>query len=357
MADNKETSSARRHRARWLLVVLFLIMTIGNTVKQSTTAFEQQPPVVSVSVSVSVSVEQSTKRLTLDELLVVAAPTASCPEGTESVGPPKKLLREKTTQIPKMIHQTNIVDCLPPTTIATTIDPWRKLPDFEYYFHSKTTMDTFLNQDWLEFPHLASIVQCVSGYNQGYVDLWKALILYEFGGAVMEFDIVPDNLFETLIQPDDQAIVLSHKYRNLEGARVAMPYPHGILLEKGHPLSYYMVMHTLNGITKQRGLATVDWSALTSKVALESAWFWFVIVDLQKKMKGRWHKVPEFGYNQQQYIGRYGKTARFVPFHNITKLVGSSGDWRAEQYPKIEEDGGRWNVTCMKMRYDYLLPV
>ena len=389
LSDKAKIFSRRaRPRASWLLIVLFIVMLMGLLTSFELLHFEllqsdfsylndyamnyytvdtNWVPAILEQPSSSSSLEQQdsvafndpshSSRLSLDELLAVAsvlAPITSCPEGTQYVGRPKKLDHQTAaaaaaaartiTRIPKIIHQTDISSCLSPDYIKI-IDPWRNLTDFEYYFHTKESMDALIRQDWPEFPHLASIIQCISNH-QGYVDLWKALVLYEFGGAAIEFDLLPiDILTETMIQPQDEAIVLSKEGR---------PYPHGIFMERRHPLAYYMVMHILNGINVHRELATAIWSKVTSYPALDNAWMWFSLVDKNIVDENNRYRAPEDGYALGEYPGRYNRTARLVDYLNYTKMGTLGGNWRPLHYPKMK-DRAKWNVTCMSVTHDYLV--
>jgi hypothetical protein len=248
-----------------------------------------------------------------------------------------------------MIHQADMSHCLP-DAIHKVADSWKNTPDFEYYFHTNETIQALIQQDWPEFPHLRGIVNCISNF-KGYYDLWKALVLWEFGGAVFEFDWVPsqEGLIEVLL-PDgsnDQAIVFS-----LNG----WPKEMGLFMEPKHPMAFYVVMHILNGINTARSLGGINWSKMTGLQTFTDGWYYFMGVDNGIKTKRGVYKLPLDGFEANMtYYGRYNRSAKLLDYRSyfVDSEVGRK--WRTGHYPVVT-DVDRWNVTCMHVTHDVLVP-
>jgi hypothetical protein len=293
--------------------------------------------------------DETRSRLSLDELMSITITAPSCPYGTRSMGPPKKLPPKKTTRIPRMIHQADISQCVP-DAIHKVANIWKNTSDFEYYFHTNKTMQALINQDWPEFPHLRGIVSCISNF-KGHYDLWKALVLWEFGGAVFEFDWVPreEGVVQSLL-PDgsvDQALVFS-----LDG----WPKEMALFMEPKHPMAFYFVMHILNKINMAKSLHTINWSKMTGLDAFIDGWYYFMGVDNGIKTKHGVYRMPLSGFEAQNtYHGRYNRSAKLLDYRSYFVDSDVGPKWRTGHYP-ILTDVDRWNVTCMHLTHDVLVP-
>lgn len=305
--------------------------------------------------SVSDKNSPSTSRLSLDELMALNTEVPQCKEGTQFVGLPKKLNTVQTKhRIPRAIHMTDYTNCLPPKQFEIA-QAWRNLTDFDFYFHTNTTVQALLNQDWPEFPHMHMVAtNCISNY-RGYIDLWKALVLWEFGGVVMEFDWTPRNLdlmVRTLLAPaqKEQAIIMAHK---------TWPVNVGYMMEPKHPMAYYIVMHILNRINTLKSLHNADWSWTTGNSAFQAGWYYFVGVDNGIKTRMGVYTMPKEGFEiDTTYTGRYNRTARLVNYQNYVDESDIERKWKDTRYPPhtTTAETDRWNVTCMNLMHDVGAP-
>jgi hypothetical protein len=287
-------------------------------------------------------------RLTLGELMsTISIESSSCPEGTThraaSMPPTNTSQPQPPRRIPKLIHQLDISTCLPPKLYQAT-QQWSSLSGFEYYFHTNTSLHALIDQDWPEFPHLPSITRCISSF-RGYIDLWKALVLWEFGGAIAEFDVKPTEAFAASLlksNNDDEGIVFS----NLE---TGYPSPFVVLMEPKHPLAHYSVMFTLNKINQHRNMADVDWEAETGDMTFREAFWYFAGFDVGKPNR----PVKGFGRKDKVFEGRYNRTLRYVG--NMATFIVPSNlepNWRSNHYPNVTSVDF-WNRTCMGITHDY----
>ena len=319
--------------------------------------------------------------------------------------------RPHTTRIPKIIHQADLFGTCqedhdkdgrknknknkeePSSKSSKSLwnnnvtAQWSNITDFDYYFHTRPRMEAFLYQDWPEFPHLSSIAQnCIPQY-QGFGDLWRALLLWEFGGGVVDYDWVPkssdsnnDNNNDTdyyynlsgLIQPHDQAIL----FLDLLSKSTNMPdkYASILFMEPNHPLAYYLVLEILNRLTSHRHLDAISVSMVTGSDPLVRATTYFCLVDTMNKgfrfLPGGPQKPlppPEL----RDYHGRYNRTLRMVnvwEYANDNRqysipasldmirtmeyrydTTGSNENGRQEEH----DDPQRWNTTCLRRRLEY----
>jgi hypothetical protein len=243
------------------------------------------------------------------------------------------------SRIPKKIHIADYNSCPSNNDFQTIWQSWKQLDDFDVYFHSPHQMNAFFHQDWPEFPHLQSIVNsCIPNFGS-YFDLWKSLILWEFGGAVVDYAWVPTiNFTTTLIQPSDQVY----------------------LLEPRHPLAYYLVLQILNTI---QSLATLQDLFLrsprpTGQFAFSHVVMLFTMADrgIKFKVTGL-YRAPEDGYRLTTYPGRYNRTIRMEDMRSFLSpsLLRKSHIRKYYQNSQaILDHEQHWNVSCMKQRWDYV---
>ena len=164
---------------------------------------------------------------------------------------------------------------------------WSKAFDFDSFATdnggNEGKVDVNRKGTWTIVQWLSSIAKnCIPEY-QGFIDLWKALLLWEFGGGVVDYDWVPksyDNKrFTELIQPHDQAILFMDLL-STSGSRQDR-YTSILFVEPKHPLAYYLVLDILNRLTYHRHSHAIDWSFVTGSHALFQAASLFCIVDME----------------------------------------------------------------------------
>jgi hypothetical protein len=167
--------------------------------------------------------------------------------------------------------------------------------------------------------------------------------LWEFGGAIAEFDVKPTVAFGSLLKSaNDEAIVFSDR-------ETRCPSPFVFLMEPKHPLAYYSVMHTLNVINQHRNMAELDWEAKTGDMLFREAFWYFAGFDIGNANR------PADGYGKRDKVfeGRYNRTLRYVG--NMETYVVPSDvetDWRMNHYPNVTNVDS-WNRTCMGITHDY----
>jgi Glycosyltransferase sugar-binding region containing DXD motif len=105
--------------------------------------------------------------------------------------------RRQRRRIPRIIHVTSKSRCFT-RQFAENLELWKRtFPNYTFVVHNDAAMDRFLFQQQqqlsslTEFPHLSQIAAACLHTAAGKADLWRALILYEYGGIYTDIDNAP----------------------------------------------------------------------------------------------------------------------------------------------------------------------
>ena len=165
-------------------------------------------------------------------------------------------------QIPRYIHQTSKSKCLTPM-IADLTKRWKFGKEWSYYFHDDTAMARLFSLDWSkEFPHLHQVHKCIATKGTLQADLWRYLILYEYGGIYVDIDSSPNEFNETTIEPNDQGFFVVEQYHLLSQYFMAMA--------PKHPLMYYTIHSALLQISQVQDTGTIPAALTTGPHALHA---------------------------------------------------------------------------------------
>jgi mannosyltransferase OCH1-like enzyme len=186
----------------------------------------------------------------------------------------------KDYHIPKYVHQTSKSKCLTPT-MAKITETWKSLGnDWSYYFHDDAAMARLFALDWTDsFPHLQQVHQCIASRGTHQADLWRYLILYEYGGVYVDIDSQPAKFNATTIAPEDQGFFVVEQYHLLSQYFMAMA--------PKHPLMYYAIHAALLNILNTNDLGLMDAASVTGPHALHSGY-----IQYRRDVGVR---VPKFG--------------------------------------------------------------
>jgi len=162
--------------------------------------------------------------------------------------------------IPKQVHQTSKSRCVTPL-IAQLIKTWKLGEDWSYYFHDDDAMARLFALDWSHvFPHLKQVLNCISNRGTLLADIWRYLILYEYGGIYVDIDSVPTKFNSTTIQPNDQGFFVVEQYHLLSQYFMAMT--------PKHPLMYYAIHASMLHILESPDTGMIQAPAVTGPHAL-----------------------------------------------------------------------------------------
>ena len=81
--------------------------------------------------------------------------------------------------IPKIVHMTSKSRCFAPNFVEN-IQTW-EFPDHELYIHDDDAVERLLSKQWASFPHITVARKCLRS-GAGLADLWRYLVLWEYGG-------------------------------------------------------------------------------------------------------------------------------------------------------------------------------
>jgi mannosyltransferase OCH1-like enzyme len=141
-------------------------------------------------------------------------------------------------KIPRIVHTTSKSRCMP-TAFIDNLRPWQNLADHSFFFHDDDAVDRLLQLDWPEFPQLRKALQCsISGAAKA--DLWRALVLWEYGGIYTDVDNAPKAFNATTILASDDAFFVVEN--------MGIPSQFFFAASPRHPLVYLLVtaiMHRL----------------------------------------------------------------------------------------------------------------
>ncbi|KAL7555808.1 hypothetical protein ACA910_002273 [Epithemia clementina (nom. ined.)] len=227
----------------------------------------------------------------------------------------------KPRRIPRIIHMTSKSRCAT-QNVANFVDTWKQFPDHEFYFHNDAAMKRLIfEKKWPEFPQLHLALDC-SNVMVELVDLWRALVVWEYGGIYTDMDNLPRKRFDpsTTLKSDDQA------FFEVERGRWLSQY--FFAAEPKHPIMYMLVLKVWERLFNLQDVAIQYAPYITGPGALKEA----------MKLFMQTHQMP---VNKSDPFLVFEKVKRgtYVGLHNRTITVGrmSSAVFRNVIGKKTEE--------------------
>lgn len=196
-----------------------------------------------------------------EELVHVANHVQPSPRRSESSGSEpsgSEPSRSEPRKIPRVVHQTSRSRCLTPR-LAELMKAWR-LPGHDYYLHDDVAVDWLLTRTaWPMFPHLTSVAKCLT---QGTLraDLWRYLVLYEYGGIYADIDSTPNAFDGSQIAPDADAFFIVEMYQTLSQYFMAA--------SPRHPILFYAIHDALISLLQAPDVAGINAAYNTGPHAL-----------------------------------------------------------------------------------------
>jgi mannosyltransferase OCH1-like enzyme len=134
-----------------------------------------------------------------------ASDNGTCPDGLVYISNtfrPESIMAGR--KIPKIIHMTSKSKCIT-KAFAENIDRWR-FEGHSLFLHDNPAVDRLFNKDWPEFPLLKHVRSCLNS-GAGLADLWRYLMIWEYGGVYTDIDDRPGKweVNGTLITDADDA--------------------------------------------------------------------------------------------------------------------------------------------------------
>lgn len=225
-----------------LLSLVAALTSLGNVVTVHTSLTDDADLAMSPTIDGAVP----SRKLALDDFIRSSRKKVECPEGLVPVydRPSASTFAkgDDSSLIPHVIHQTSRSPCLVPALIDP-VQKWKeRLPDFSYYFHDDEAVLRLLTRPSLQqtFPLLREIaLHCTRGAMRA--DLWRYIILWEYGGIYSDVDTFPTSNFTF---PSNNASA----FFVLESDGLLSQY--FIAIAPRHPLMFYTIQHTLQNLWK-----------------------------------------------------------------------------------------------------------
>jgi mannosyltransferase OCH1-like enzyme len=182
---------------------------------------------------------QRVSDVVLDATLAYADDDADTNSQSSQSSQSQSQQRQRQRKIPRIIHTTSKSRCMPPA-FRDNLRPWQNLTNHSFFFHDDDAVDRLLRQDWPEFPQILKALKCtISGAAKA--DLWRALVLWEYGGIYTDVDNALSAAFNaTTIEATDDAFFIVET--------MGIPSQFFFAASPRHPVVYLLVtaiMHRL----------------------------------------------------------------------------------------------------------------
>lgn len=178
-------------------------------------------------------------------------------EGSDSGGARK---------IPKVIHMTSKSRCMT-EAFAANMDAWR-LRGHSLFLHDDAAVDRLLwRRSWPEFPDLRDAMRCVHP-GAGVADVWRYVMLYEYGGIYTDIDNAPGPLLGGAIENGTDALF------EVEGER--FPSQYFFAASPHHPLMKLAVNSAISRVMEVTSVKNQYVPFVTGPGATKSAMIRFM---------------------------------------------------------------------------------
>ena len=234
-----------------------------------------------------------------------------CPSGLVLIDDRRKINSTGITQaltprkIPRIIHMTSKSRCVVPA-LAKVINTWKQYPDHQFYFHNDAALHRLIfEKQWSEFPQIRLAMECSNSMVE-QADLWRALVIWEYGGIYTDIDNLPKGFnATTTLQASDEA------YFEVERGGWLSQY--FFAAEPKHPLMYLLVMQIWQRIFGLPDIADQYAPYLTGPGALKIAMKHFMQTHTMQVGKGiHPHEVFE-KVRDGHYVGLANKSVTVAP--------------------------------------------
>lgn len=293
-----------RTKVSWIAVILFAVpWSILICERLIETIQALQVPSLDEELLMSSFTAKKQSIIPLEILTRTNTKAPTCPVNQTAVMDRPLPLSQVTSprrKIPKIIHQTSLRRCLM-DEIANVTETWRTFDDgWSYYFHDDDAVDALFAKDWPEFPHLQEVAQCIL-YGAVKADLWRYLVLWEYGGLYSDIDATPALFNKTTITDDDDGFFV------VEHSDLLSQY--FMALSPRHPLMYYAIQISLSNILREKDIGYINTPLATGPQALHEA-FTIFMADVGVK-------VPFYGHGKAVAAGYFEGTN-----HRSIRVVG-----------------------------------
>jgi hypothetical protein len=201
--------------------------------------------------------------------------------------------KQQHRKIPKIVHLTSKSRCLAPA-VYSNVRRWEASlgwsGDWSYLLHDDAAMDRLLyDVEWPEFPHLKLLLQHCTTSGAAKADVWRALVVWQYGGLYSDIDNAPGVKFYngTVLDTTD-----GNGNGNSDGNNGTNNMDSYFLIEKAgipsqyffaaapkHPLMYLLIHHCLRRLLLVDNVGSQYTPWVTGPGALKEAVLEFLSVN------------------------------------------------------------------------------
>jgi hypothetical protein len=251
-------------------------------------------------------------------------------------------------RIPNTVHVTGRTRCLT-KPFHDNLRSWH-FTNYSFVFHDENAVDRLLQKKWPEFPHLNKAMKCIHS-GAGKADLWRYLLLWEYGGIYTDMDTAPRRKFLTerggwpIISDQDDAFFV------VEDSGVLSQY--FMAVSPRHPLMYFAALHTLRRLMEVENVGNQYAPFVTGPGALKSAFITFMGTD----GTGTHNKVLEGRYmglgNRTVTVAGSRKTSNhYIKRYSVLPKDKKTGYARMGMVHFSKSKDQSRNVTCFAHLYN-----
>jgi len=211
--------------------------------------------------------------------------------------------------IPLILHVNMESRCLP-RDLADTLKAWQEaLPNASVFFHDNEAVERLFQHNWPEFPHLSTALQCFIDNESMKVDVWRLLVLYQYGGIYVDIkEVWPNHYFSEAWLTDPTISSFFFTTQTNETA------PWFIAIEPRHPMIYITLLHVFENIIKIPDLGAVDITTVTGSEAFAYGYKKFFHHEMDEKNM-------LFLSDETNYTGLFTKKVRKMSLQDTSKAI------------------------------------
>lgn len=148
-------------------------------------------------------------------------------------------------KIPKIIHFTSKTRCVT-KVFADNIKSWH-FEGYSIFLHDDGAVKRLLSENWSDFPLLKDAVNCITS-GGGFADIWRYLIIWEYGGIYTDIDNIPGPWLGngTIIKDTDDA------FFEIEAAK--FPSQYFFASSPRHPAMYMTIQNTIQRLFTEQNI-------------------------------------------------------------------------------------------------------
>ena len=190
-----------------------------------------------------------------------------CPDGLvlvkDSIDP--SFYEKSERKIPKVVHMTSKTRCMT-KLFAENIDKWR-FKGHSLFLHDDDAVDRLLKLHWPEFPQLHTIMKCMLP-GASIADLWRYLLLWEYGGIYTDIDNRPGPWFGN---NETDRVIADETDALFEQEREGFPSQYFFASSPHHPIMFLAVYQTMHRVMDLKSVKQQYIPFVTGPGAIKSA--------------------------------------------------------------------------------------